>query len=122
MSELEEVGMKQFCSNSCSQHNEQNHTEIISHDFNSKNIQFPDCSIVIFCLRYSLYCIASSKTGGKMVTESTPCSFSSTDQAVIERLQEELGYRERVIRKLELKLLDKNEEITYLKSSLDKVK
>lgn len=57
-----------------------------------------------------------------MVTESTPCSFSSTDQAVIERLQEELGYRERVIRKLELKLLDKNEEITYLKSSLDKVK
>ena len=41
---------------------------------------------------------------------------------LIEELQAEISFRDKIIRKLELRILDKEEEILQLRSDLDKVR
>jgi len=49
--------------------------------------------------------------------------MSGPDRAkqMIEELQQEVNFRDKIIRKLELRILEKEEEILQLRSDLDKV-
>jgi uncharacterized coiled-coil protein SlyX len=49
--------------------------------------------------------------------------MSAPDRAkqMIEELQQEVSFRDKIIRKLELRILEKEEEILQLRSDLDKV-
>lgn len=40
---------------------------------------------------------------------------------LVEELQQEVSFRDKIIRKLELRILEKEEEILQLRSDLDKV-
>jgi len=49
--------------------------------------------------------------------------MSGTDKhkQLVEELQQEVSFRDKIIRKLELRILEKEEEILQLRSDLDKV-
>lgn len=47
--------------------------------------------------------------------------MSSSSTATVEELRAEIQFRDKIIRKLELRILDKEHEIEQLRSDLDKV-
>lgn len=56
----------------------------------------------------------------KMAT--TVAASGKSAKQIIEQLEEEISFRDKIIRKLELRILDKEEEIQQLRSDLDKVR
>ncbi len=60
-------------------------------------------------------------SGGSVVLKKSKMSGPDRQKQLMEELQQEVSFRDKIIRKLELRILEKEEEILQLRSDLDKV-
>lgn len=59
--------------------------------------------------------------GGSKTPKYVEMAGPDRQKQLIEELQQEVSFRDKIIRKLELRILEKEEEIIQLRSDLDKV-